>query len=103
MTRGTTPTFTLTLGDDTIDLAMAGNVYVTFRQGRRSLRKTGADVTVSGHTAEVTLTQEESLRFLCGPEPPEVQMTWVYRDGSRGSSRIALLPVYDTLEPEVLA
>lgn len=102
MTRGTTPTYTLTLDDDSIDLAQAQSVYATFRQGRRKVRKSGDDIVVSGHTATVSLTQAESLDFLAGEEPARVQLNWVYANGARGASEIVPLPVLDNLEPEVL-
>ena len=103
MTRGTTPTFTFTLEDETIDLALAESVYVTFRQGRRTLRKTGGELTVSGYTVTVTLTQEESLAFLTGQEPVYVQLNWVYDDSSRACSETVRVRIKDNLEPEVLS
>ena len=103
MTRGTTPTYTFELEDESVDLAQAQSVFVTFRQGRRFLRRTGEDITVSGHTASVSLAQEDSLLFSREQEPLLAQLNWVYADGSRAASEIVRLDVYDTLEPEVLA
>lgn len=103
MTRGTTPTYTFELEDDSIDLGLAENVYVTFRQGRRTLRKTGEDITVSGNTVQASLTQAESLDFFAGQEPVFAQLNWVYDDGTRSASEMVRLRVCDNLEPEVLS
>ena len=103
MTRGTTPTYTFALEDETIDLSLAETVYVTFRQGRRAIRKTGDDITVSGYTVTAALTQEDSLLFSQENEPLLAQVNWVFDDGTRSASEIVRLDVLDTLEPEVLS
>ena len=103
MTRGTTPTYTFELKDHTVNLGNADSVYVTFRQGRRALRKSGTDVTVSGYTAVTSLTHAESLAFLATQEPVYAQLNWIYSDGSRSASEIVRVTVLDNLEPEVLS
>lgn len=83
--RGTTPTFRLTLRDESIDLGLAANVYATFRQASKTLTKTGEDIDVDGNVVGVYLTQEETLGFSESPQT-EVQLNWVYSDGSRAAS-----------------
>lgn len=102
MTRGATPTYTFTLADTTINLGLADYVYVTFRQGSRSLRKTGGDITVSVNTCTVKLTQAETLAFASGGKEAEAQLNWVYADGSRACSEIVPIAVLRNLEPVVL-
>ena len=102
MTRGTTPTVTFTLKDETIDLEEAASVYVTFRQGRRTLRKTGEELTLSGNVAEVRLSQSESLTFDACLEPVFAQLNWLYGNGARACSEIVQLQMKENLEPEVL-
>jgi hypothetical protein len=62
MRRGTTPTITITTD---IDLTEASNFYLTFKQGDRiAFEKTIEDVTITGDTVSVWLTQKETLALL---------------------------------------
>lgn len=79
MIRGTTPTFTFTIKNDTVDLAEAQNVYVTIRQGSKEITKTGDDIEVETRTVNVFLGQEESLGLSEGANA-EVQINWTYLD-----------------------
>lgn len=102
MTRGTTPTYTLTLDDDSIDLGLAASVYATFSQsGGKRITKTGDDLDVDGHTVSVYLTQEETLSLLAAKRA-DIQLNWVYADGSRACSEIVNVAVKPNLLPEVL-
>lgn len=85
--RGTTPTITLTIDDETIDLTQATNVYVTFSRRGNTVTKTGADLTIDENTIEVTLSQAETLAFSDGPV--EVQANWTYAGGARCATEIA--------------
>lgn len=81
MIRGTTPTFTLKLKEDSnIDLSEARNVYFTVSQGAKAITKTGDDIEISdGRTVLVFLNQEESLSLVEG-QKTEVQLNWTYLD-----------------------
>ena len=79
MIRGTTPTFTFTIVNETVDLTEAENVYVTIRQGSKEITKTGEDLEVAARTVNVFLNQEESLS-LSETVQAEVQINWTYLD-----------------------
>ena len=98
--RGTTPTYTLTL-NGSIDLGLAAGVYVTFRQAGRTLTKTGDDLTINGNVISVYLVQSETLGF-SEREKTELQVNWVYADGSRGASKIVPIRFGPNLIPEVI-
>ena len=102
MIRGTTPTFTLTLNDNTIDLTQAVNVYATFKQGDKVLTKTGEDITVTAKTVEVYLNQEETLSFLAGSKVA-IQLNWTYAEGKRACSNIVAVDINHNLIGSVLA
>ncbi len=63
MTRGTTPTLTITLSNE-IDF---DSYFVTFKQdGYVVIEKTEADTTREGAVITVELTQEDTLRLRSG-------------------------------------
>lgn len=98
--RGTTPTFRLTLQDDSVDLTEALNVYATFKQLSTVLTKTGEDLEVSATRIDVFLSQEETLRFTKGTV--EVQVNWTYADGTRDATLPATFEIKDNLVGRVL-
>lgn len=102
MIRGTTPTFRLTIKDETVDLTDAVNVYATFKQPGCgiSLTKTGTDVTVEERTVNIYLAQKETLLFKEGPL--DIQLNWVYEDGKRACSNIVTIEVGENLIGKVL-
>ena len=78
MIRATTPTLTLTIKDDSVDLTQAKAVYVTLEQGQSfSVTKTGSDLSVTEQTVECWLSQEETLSLKAG-QPLLVQINWLY-------------------------
>ena len=99
MTRGTTPTITLTVTD--VPLSGA-SLYLAFRQGRHLLIKSGEDLTVDtgNNTIEVTLSQEETLQF--APGSCEVQIRGVYATGTSFATEIIQDTVYDVLQNGVI-
>ena len=101
MTRGTTPTITVTV-PQSVDLTLATNVYATMKQNGFTLCKSGDVLTLTAHSCSFTLTQAESLRFVANTDA-EIQLNWTYDNGLRGSIYILTLPVYDNLEGRVLA
>lgn len=100
MIRATTPTFTLTVGDQSIDLSQASNVYVTVTQGARKVTKTGADLTIDGNVVQCTLSQTESLYFKPG-STADIQVNWIYGT-VRAATEVISVPVGNQLLPEVL-
>lgn len=95
MIRGTTPTFSLTIASDEIDLTFASNVYATFKQDKVCLTKTGEDIEVLAKRVDVYLTQAETLQFHAGTL--SIQLNWTYTDGSRMCTYIASVNVGENL------
>ena len=77
--RGTTPTFRHTFTEESLDLTTANNVYVTYKQGTKSLTKTGEDIEVEPKAVTVYLTQKETLTFKDGTL--ESQVNWTGANG----------------------
>lgn len=64
MIRGTTPTHVYTLPLDTADIK---KIRIIYKQvGRELVQKTEDDCELSGNTATVKLTQQETLMFNSG-------------------------------------
>ena len=95
MVRGTTPTFVLTISDNTIDLTEALNVYVTFKQNATVINKKGEDIVVTAHQVDVYLSQKETLKFVEGSL--EIQLNWTYVNGERACSNITTIDVEKNL------
>lgn len=100
MIRGTTPTFILTLNDSSIDLTQARNVYVSFNQPRINIVKTGEDIVVTKNEVDVYLSQEDTLKFYAGTV--DIQINWIYDDGSRASTDIVSVNIDPNLIGRVL-
>lgn len=90
MIRATTPTFTLKVKSDTIDLSEATNIYVSLAQGNRIyLEKSGDSIELTApRTVKVWLTQEESLSLAEGFQL-EIQINWTYNDAYGNHRRAA--------------
>ena len=99
ISRGTTPTFTLTL-PETVDLSEAQNVYATFRSVHATVTKTGADLDVTEHTVDIYMDQEETLKF--GVGTVEVQLNWTYPGGQRMASTIEQIKLSSNLLERVV-
>ena len=100
MLQGTTPTFTLTF-PSSLDLSEADHVVVTIRQGSAVVNKFDDDLSIDANVIEVTLTQEESLRFQFDA-PAVMMVNWTYSDGSRGGSKKKEITIEENLYPEVI-
>lgn len=105
MYTGTTPTYTLTLNNDNINLEEATNVYVTFARENREVivQKQTSDLEIDGNTINVFLTQEDTLRF--PNEKVLLQVNWTYEEGSivkRACSKITSINVSRNLLEEVV-
>lgn len=102
MIRGTTPTLTFTITDESVDLSAADNVYVTISQYATNITKTGESVSVSNNTVSVWLTQRESLMLAVG-KPASVQINWTYTDDLTGTKRRAATKAKEiTIENQLL-
>lgn len=100
MIRATTPTFSLKIRDESVDLTQALNVYATFTQLSKVITKTGEDIVVSPQQVDVYLSQEETLKFTEGDV--EVQINYTYANGTRAASKIAYIKVEKNLIGRVL-
>ena len=98
--RGTTPTYILTFGEQSLDLTVAHSVYVTFRKGAKILTKTGDDITVSARRIEVYLNQKETLAFTQGDV--KVQVNWTMENGRRGASEVKTIELSEQLLEKVI-
>lgn len=103
MYKGTTPTLSLTFSED-IDFTQATSIVVTFSDSRQNklMEKTDADLDVSAHQIDITLTQEETLSM---PKEVLIQVNFLYVDGTtirRAASTIAGLRFNNNLKAEVM-
>lgn len=106
MVRATTPTLTLTIKDQTVDLTHARNVYVTLEQGTFQQTKTGEDIEIEARKVYVWLSQTESLQLTEG-KALECQVNWTYLDTDgvtvkRAATNVAKIPVTRQLLAEVI-
>ena len=106
MVRATTPTLTLIIQEETADLTLARNIYVTMEQGSIKYTKTGLDLDVETRTVKVWLSQEESLALTEG-QPLSVQVNWTYLDADgvtikRAATNVAKVNVSRQLLDEVI-
>ena len=88
MIRGTTPTFTLTIDDENLDLSQAENVYVTIKQANTTITKTGEYLEVDQNMVMCWLTEEESFRLKENIEAA-IQINWTYLESSGTRKRAA--------------
>ena len=83
----TTPTFTLTFTEQSLNLTEAVNVYVTFQARQTSITKTGDALEIAAKTIGVHLTQEETGKLGLGDE--RIQANWTTPNGNRAASEVA--------------
>lgn len=103
MVQATTPTFSLTLKDHTVNLNEADHVYFTLRQPGLHFRIQDDRLELDGYTAQVFLTQEETVRLSVGPA--RIQLNWTQVvDGKtiRPCSAVKTIEITENLEDEVL-
>lgn len=101
MIRATTPTYTLSLPDDSeVDLTDASKVFFAMSQGSYTIKK---QVTpTDAHTVEVYLTQDETLELKDG-KPADIQLNWIYSGGARMATKVKSVQVDKQLLKEVLS
>lgn len=97
MIRGTTPSFTLKIKNENVDLTKAKDIYVTFSQGGKQIEKSGEDLEIEERTVSVWLTQKESLMLTEGCSA-EIQINWIYYDLDgvtlrRAATKIRSIPI----------
>lgn len=98
MRAGSTPTHTFTFP---FLARECQEIKITYSQGCKViLEKHIDDLTLSGNTAQVTLTQEETFRF-AENRAVSVQAR-VLRNGTAMTSDITIVSVYRCLDDEVL-
>ena len=100
MTRGTTPTITLTIEE--FDLTALKSVYVTFSQSGKLITKKNGDegVEVTEHTLSILLSQEETLKFT--PGIVEVQLRGLTESGVAFATDVSKTTVKEVLLKEVI-
>ena len=107
MVRATTPTLTLTINDESVDLTAARNVYVTLEQNNTTLTKTGEELDVDARVVKVWLSQTESLALTEG-QPLNIQINWTYVDADgvtvkRAATNVAKITITRQLLDEVIS
>ena len=103
MTRGTTPTHTLTVPVDVATVSKATVAYAQF--GKVIIKKSPEACEISGTgtytTVTVHLTQEETLKFN-QKEVVEIQMKILFTDGNVALTNISRVSTNDCLDEEIL-
>ena len=98
MTRGTTPTFIITVKD--LDTLQNNSVYVTFKQSDVCLTLKDKDITIEENRISLYLTQEQTLQFRHGLA--KLQVRGVDINGTAWASNIVNVPINPVLCGEVL-
>lgn len=100
--QGFTPTFSLTVRDQTIDMTAMTNVYVTLEQGKTKITKStlNGGLVVTEHQVDVYLSQQETLGFSIGDV--DVQLNATLPGGRRGGSKPFTIKIGKNLERGVL-
>ena len=99
MRRGTTPTISITVkGLSSIQIDKA---YLTLKQRGTVVEKTEADMGIDGDMLQVTLTQEETLKFMTGAEI-NVQLRVLSTNNTAYASNIVTVPVEAILKEGVI-
>lgn len=103
MIRGTTPTFTLTVGtqEDHINLAEAQSVYVTITQGMEEIEISGENLSIDGNVVSCWLTQEDSMK-LSGNNEAKIQVNWTYLSLDDTVRRAATIVQKITIQEQLL-
>ena len=105
MIRATTPTLTLTVGDGSINLEEADNVYVALKQTGVTVELSGEELEISGNTVSCFLSQEKSLQ-LSDNALAKIQVNWTYQDASgeikRAATLVRTINIGEQLIPRIL-
>lgn len=76
MIPGTTPTLTLRVNNNTLDLALASSVYFTMTQGATEITKTNDWMEIETNVVRVWMSQKDTLRLR--PGKADIQLNWTY-------------------------
>lgn len=98
MTRGTTPTYSITVSD--IENLDTYSIEVDIKQGGALLRFTNDDVVIDEDTIVVKLTQEQTLLLSTGSA--HLQVRGVDANGLAWASNIVSIPVNPILRAGVI-
>ena len=98
MTRGTTPTFIITVKD--LDTLQNNSVYITFKQSDVCLTLKDKDITIEENRISAYLTQEQTLQFR--KKKKKMQVRGIDMNGTAWASNIVNVPVNQVLCGEVL-
>lgn len=98
MRRGTTPTLKIRVSG--IDLKELETIYITIKQNKNEVTKSGNEVTTDGDIIFITLSQEDTLKFCrsCA----WVQMRAITVDGMAVASGIRMINIDDILKDGVI-
>ncbi len=100
MTRGTTPTYTISFEEE-IDFASVASWIVTLYQFGHMLTIEDPIVDLTENTLTVTLTQEQTLMFQKGQA--SLQVRGMFGDGVAFASNIGCVPINPVLDERVLS
>ena len=105
--RATTPTLSLSLIGENVDLTQANNVYVSLKQGDSfDVVKTGEDLEIGETVVNVWLSQQETLSLKSG-SPLMIQVNWTYIDthgvAQRDATNIGSIAITPQLLNEVVS
>ena len=96
MWRGTTPTHVFYMPDEFSDAAFT-DIYLSYAQrGKVILEKTLADITVSGTSLTVSLSQADTLCF--SPGPVKIQLRARMPDGTAVASNVISTTAQEVLK-----
>lgn len=98
MRRGTTPTLKIRITG--VDLDELENIYITVKQDRAEVTKTGDEITIENGILFVPLTQEDTLKF--HQSCVWVQMRATTKDGLAVASNIRMVEMKDILKDGVI-
>lgn len=104
MIRATTPTLTLTISGDSVDLTAAANIYVTIAQGCNEITLTDDALTVTENTVSCFLTQEQALTLTNAAAKIQVNWTYTDADGStkRAATKVVIIQIGEQLLKRVI-
>lgn len=99
MTRGTTPSYIITIKD--LDDLAGNHVEVDIKQGAALLQFEDDDVIIDENTIKITLTQEQTLTLSAGSA--KLQVRGIRQDGTAWASNIITVPVNPILRAGVIS
>lgn len=85
LTRGHTPPIRIHEKND-VDFSQFDHVYVTLKQGFKTITKSDNELTIDGSDIEFTLSQAETLAFCSGKEVG-LQVNVTFDNGRRGGNK----------------